>query len=182
MMESFDSEAISSIDLQIKHVFNENWRIYLLRDLESMYSVFCTMASALRKYSIYSCVFYFYSTCRGIICTEIWRVLQQCEYCRFWHAQKSQISTDCCTHYKGSISSGENLHTSKIDLLQQLGTVFSSICHHTKMLISGVLPPIFASYPSAFAYPQTYLCRSNEVCAAIEHSLGVQRQLNESLK
>ena len=41
---------------------------------------------------------------------------------------------------------------------------------------------IFASYPSAFAYPQTYLCRSNEVCAAIEHSLGVQRQLNESLK
>ena len=41
MMESFDSEAISSIDLQIEHVFNENWRIYLLRDLESMYSVFC---------------------------------------------------------------------------------------------------------------------------------------------
>ena len=40
MMEYFDSEAISSIDLQIEHVFNENWRDYLLRDLESMYSVF----------------------------------------------------------------------------------------------------------------------------------------------
>jgi hypothetical protein len=83
-MEYFDSEAILSIDLQIEHVFNENWRDYLLRDLESMYSVFCTMASALQKYSIYSCVFYFYSTIRGIIRTEIWRVLQQCEYCRFW--------------------------------------------------------------------------------------------------
>ncbi len=84
MMEYFDLEAISSmIDLQIEHVFNENWRDYLLRDLESMYSVFCTMASALRKYSIYSCVFYFNSTIRGIIRTEIWRVLQQCEYCRF---------------------------------------------------------------------------------------------------
>jgi hypothetical protein len=46
------------------------------------------------------------------------------------------------TLYKGSISSRENLHTSKIDLLKQLGTVFSSICHHTKRLISGVLPPI----------------------------------------
>ena len=89
MMESFDSEAISSIDLQIEHIFNENWRIYLLRDLESMYSVFCTMASALRKYSIYSCVFYFYSTCRGIICTEIWRILQQCEYCRFWQTDRN---------------------------------------------------------------------------------------------
>ena len=99
MMESFDSEAISSIDLQIEHVFNENWRIYLLRDLESMYSVFCTMASALRKYSIYSCVFYFYSTCRGIICTEIWRELQQWEYCRFWHVCRHVTEYDAAESF-----------------------------------------------------------------------------------
>ena len=44
-----------------------------------------TMASSLRKYSLSSYVFFYYSTDWGIIHTKIWHVLQQLEYCRFWH-------------------------------------------------------------------------------------------------
>jgi hypothetical protein len=51
-----------------------------------------TMASSLRKYSLSSYVFYYYSTDWGIIHTKIWHVLQQLEYCRFWHTIKLQIA------------------------------------------------------------------------------------------
>jgi hypothetical protein len=41
---------------------------------------------------------------------------------------------------------------------------------------------MFGSHSLAFTYPRIYLFRSNEVGAAIEHSLGVQRQLDESMR
>ena len=79
-----DSNAIWIIYAIWLKINTVHWRDYLLRDFVSMYSDLKVVTSCWHKYLLSPYVFFIYSTDWGILRTEIWRVLQQLEYCRFW--------------------------------------------------------------------------------------------------